>query len=130
MTMLNGEPIETPSISTASTAPPTVTPQPASQGSQSVGFIMGLMSLIFAFSIPIAGAIIGGIAMKQAKEGGYPNTLAKAGFILGIVFSVLIILFVVGTVLFSVGLFTTAIDACTQPGTGESEYNGIPIECG
>ncbi|MFZ2963388.1 MAG: hypothetical protein WA006_01745 [Rhodoglobus sp.] len=73
MTMLNGEPVDTPNISTAH--PAAQTAPTASGQSQSVGFLVGLMALIFAFAMPIVGAVLGGIAVAQARAGGYRNPL-------------------------------------------------------
>ena len=127
MTMLNGEPIETPSISTASTTPATATPVTASAQSQGVGFVMGLLALIFAFVFPLAGAIIGGIAVGQARQGGYKNPLALIGLILGIVFSVLIVIVVVVSIVFSVGFFSQLVGMCQDAQQGE--IWGIPYTC-
>lgn len=127
MTMLNGEPIDTPNISTApggAGQPPTATPQ-----SQGVGLVMGIMALIFAFAIPPGGIIIGAIALSEARHGGYRNPLALWGFILGIVFSVLIVLMVVAGIVFGVGLFSWLIDTCQQLGPGTHNEGGITYEC-
>ncbi|HOW00734.1 MAG TPA: DUF4190 domain-containing protein, partial [Rhodoglobus sp.] len=81
MTLLNGEPIGDPTPSGA----PSVAPQHpvASTQSQQVGLVVGIMSLVFAFAVPLAGAILGGVAVAQARRGGYGNPLALAGLILG-----------------------------------------------
>ncbi len=61
--------------------------------------VLSIIALIAAFVIPLAGIIVGFIALGQIKktgEGGHG--LALAGVILGFVFSVLyILLIVVGT---------------------------------
>jgi hypothetical protein len=49
-----------------------------------------ILALVMAFVIPLAGAIIGQIALKQMREGRLVDTqkgLAKAGVILGWIFT-------------------------------------------
>ncbi len=100
--MLNGKPIATPKVETA-----VVTP--ASSESQTVGTIAGLVSIILAIALPPAGAIVGGIALNQAKQGGYRNPLAKAGLIVGIVLSVLIVVIIAVSVVFSFSFYNELI---------------------
>jgi hypothetical protein len=64
-----------------------VTPQnnqPASDGA------LPVVALILAFVVPLAGAIVGHIALNQMRDGRIVDTnksLAKAGMILGWVFT-------------------------------------------
>ncbi len=90
MTMLNGEPIDNPIQSTAPSSSAVVTPVTASPESQRVGFIAGIIAIFCAFVLPPLGAVIGGIAVNQARQGGYRNRLAVAGLVLGIVVTLLI----------------------------------------
>lgn len=56
-----------------------------------------VLALVLAFVIPLAGAIVGHIALSQMKQGRIVDTnkgLAKAGMILGWVFTGLTALFV------------------------------------
>lgn len=124
MTMLNGEPIETPNISTAPPAGASEDPR-----SRQVGSVIGLLALIFAFVFPLAGAIIGGIALGQARKGGYKNPLALWGMILGIVFTVAIVAIVVIASVFTANLLSEVIDVCRELGSGTHEYNGITYDC-
>lgn len=127
MTMLNGEPIDTPSISTASTAPPSPAPGPVplDSGSQ----LLGMMALIFAIVFPLAGAIVGGIGMAMARRAGSKNPLAVAGFWVGLILTVVIVGIVVAVVVFSANLITTVIDVCEGLGSGTHEYNGVTYTC-
>ena len=63
--------------------------------------VLSIIALIGAFVIPLAGIIVGFIALGQIKrtgEGGHG--LALAGVVLGFVFSILyVILIIVGAVL-------------------------------
>jgi hypothetical protein len=61
---------------------------------------LSIIALIAAFVIPLAGIIVGFIALNQIKrtgEGGHG--LALAGVVLGFVFSILYILLIVGSFL-------------------------------
>ncbi|MCU1440351.1 MAG: hypothetical protein JWP85_1348 [Rhodoglobus sp.] len=130
MTMLNGEPIETPDISTAPSAPGTAT-APVRQDQTSN--VLGLMSLIFAIVFPLAGAILGGIAMSQAKKAGANNTLAKAGFWVGLVLTVLIVAVTVVVIVLGVnvfgGLFGELFRVCSELGDGTHVVDGVTYRC-
>jgi hypothetical protein len=82
-----------------------VTPQnnqPASDGA------LPVLALVLAFVFPLAGAIVGHIALNQMRDGKVVDTnrsLAKAGMILGWVFTgltvILVALWVVALVFLS-----------------------------
>jgi heme/copper-type cytochrome/quinol oxidase subunit 2 len=124
VTLLNGEPIDQPSVEVVSSAQPT-----ASSESQSVGTVAGLVSLILAFVFPIAGIVVGAIALNQAKQGGYRNSLAKAGFILGIVLTVLVVVVVVVGTILSVTVFSDLFRICAELGDGVHHVNGVTYRC-
>ncbi|PPF65435.1 hypothetical protein C5E11_00675 [Clavibacter michiganensis] len=63
------------------------------------GRSLGLVSLVFAIIVPIVGFILSLIAQRQSKAAGYPNQLAKLGFILA---SVLLVFGVVVVILYVV----------------------------
>ena len=72
-----------------------VTPQNNQPASDSA---LPVLALVFAFLIPIAGAIIGHIALGQMNRGQIVETnrsLAKAGVILGWVFTGLTVLAII-----------------------------------
>ena len=55
---------------------------------------MAILSLVFAFVVPILGIVFGYIAKKQIRERGEGGSgLAKAGLILGYIFAVLTLLY-------------------------------------
>jgi hypothetical protein len=128
MTMLNGQPVE-PAQNSAGRAATHPAAPVASDQSRSVGFIVGLLALIFAFTIPIVGAVMGGIAVAQARAGGYRNPLGMAGLILGIIFTVLIIVLVVVAIVLGINLFSGVIDTCQQLGPGTHQQDGITYTC-
>ena len=124
MTILNGQPIGDPAPK------PTVAPAtPASRPMESSTFILSIMALIFAFSIPLVGAIMGGIGVAQARRAGQPNSIAKVALILGILFTVLIVAAVVVMVVFGIGLFSELFRVCQEFGEGVHDYNGVTYTC-
>lgn len=129
MTILNGKPIDdptpkptvTPSVAPAPTRPAQVDPS---------NFLLSIVALIFAFAIPFVGAILGAVAMRQSSRAGQPNSIAKVSFVLGLVFTILIVAAIVVMVVFSVGLFSELANVCGQFGNGTHEYNGVTYTCG
>jgi hypothetical protein len=76
------------------------------------GKTLGIVGLILAFVIPLAGLIVSIIARNQSKAAGVENTPAKVGLILSIVFLILgiiisIIYFVVIAATIGSGVYTT-----------------------
>lgn len=71
------------------TTPPPV-PQPAAAPAGDYpGKTLGIVGIVLAFVFALAGLIVSIIAGRQSKAAGYPNTPAKIGLILSIVFLVL-----------------------------------------
>jgi K+-transporting ATPase c subunit len=71
-----------------------VTPQNNQPASDSA---LPVLALIMAFVFPLAGAIIGHIALNQMRDGRIVDTnrsLAKAGMILGWVFTGIAVIFI------------------------------------
>jgi hypothetical protein len=128
MTILNGQPIDDP------TPKPKVTATPAPTAARTTApdpsnFIFSIMALIFSVSIPLVGAILGGIAMNQSRRAGYPNTIAKVAFIIGLVLTILIVVFTVVGIVFGIGLFSQLFQVCGQLGEGTHQYNGVTYSC-
>lgn len=57
------------------------------------GKTLGIVGLVLAFVFAPAGIVVSAIAMSQSKGVGFKNTPAKAGLILGIIFTVLAVAF-------------------------------------
>ena len=89
------------------TPAPTPAPGPAPV---SDGKTLGIVGLVLAFLIPLAGLIVSIIARNQSKAAGVENTPAKVGLILSIIFMVLGLLF---TILY-VGVFAAAVGTGTM----------------
>jgi hypothetical protein len=66
--------------------------------------VLSIIALIGAFVIPLAGIIVGAIALGQIKKTGEAgHGLALAGVILGVVFS---LFYVIGIIIYIVSLAT------------------------
>jgi len=60
---------------------------------------MAILSLVFAFVVPILGIVFGYMAKKQIRERGEGGAgLAKAGLILGYIFAALTLLYVIAVI--------------------------------
>jgi hypothetical protein len=81
----------------------TPAPAPASDGKT-----LGIVGLVLAFLVPLAGLIVSIIAGNQSKAAGVENTPAKVGVILSIVFMVLGIIFTIIYVVSFGALMSTA----------------------
>ncbi|MCU1580220.1 MAG: hypothetical protein JWP19_2424 [Rhodoglobus sp.] len=127
MTILNGQPIGDPAPK------PQVTPQPSSPSPNTLpeapNYMLGLMSLIFAFAFPIAGLVIGAIALNLARRDGYRNSLALAGFVLGLVFTILIVIAAIVGIVLGATVFGNLFQTCQQLGPGVHDYNGVTYTC-
>jgi Domain of unknown function (DUF4190) len=60
---------------------------------------MAILSLVFAFVVPILGIVFGYMAKKQIRERGEGGAgLAKAGLILGYIFAALTLLYAIAVI--------------------------------
>ena len=85
----------------------TVAPPP---GADYPGKTLGIVGLILAFVMQLAGLICCIIALNQSKRAGFKNTPAFIGLILNIVF---IVLSIVAVVMVFAVLVPTVYTACT-----------------
>lgn len=87
---------------------------PSPQNNQpSTDNTLPILALVLAFVFPLAGAIIGLIALKQIREGRLVDTnkgLAKAGMIVGWVFTGLLAVYVGLSIALGIFLVSTGID--------------------
>lgn len=93
------------------------------------GRTLGIVGLVLAFLMPLIGAIISGVALSQSKKAGVPNGVAKAGLILGIVFTVLWIIFAIVVAVAGAALFGAIISDCATLGPGVWDVNGTIVTC-
>ncbi len=110
MTILNGVPLE-PQPPGGRPPRPVATPE-----SQAVGRVAGVLALVLAFILPLAGIVVGAIALTQARAGGYTNGLAKAGLVTGIVLTVLGVLVIVALIVFVPSWVQGVIALCEEQG--------------
>ena len=80
-----------------------ITPAPAAPVPD--GKTLGIVGLVLAFLVPLAGLIVSIIASGQSKKAGVANGPAKAGIILSIIFMVLYLIFLILNFAFFATLF-------------------------
>lgn len=67
------------------------------------GKTLGIVGFVLAFVFAPAGIVVSAIAKKKSREAGFPvYALAKWGFILSIIFTVLYVIYIVGVVIAAV----------------------------
>ncbi len=74
-----------------------------------VGFCLSMACFVMSYTVamPIAGLILSAIGLKKSKESGFNNGFAKAGLILGIIFTAItLILFTVFFALYFILIFS------------------------
>lgn len=111
MTILNGVPVEPEEPGRAGGPQGTASPE-----SQAVGRVAGLIAIIAGVVFPPVGIVIGAIALQQARAGGYRNGLAKAGLIVGIVLTVLIVAVIVALAILVPQWITGIMQLCEEHG--------------
>ncbi len=71
------------------------------------GKTLGIVGLVLAFLFPLLGLILSIVAANQSKAAGVPNTPAKVGIILSIIFMVLWVIIFISIFALSAATFTT-----------------------
>jgi hypothetical protein len=130
MTMLNGEPVNTGVPSTGATVRPSGAPggDPVRPIANPMAQIIGMVGLIFAFAFPPAGLVISIVAKRMSKAAGDRSPFATWGIVLGIVFTVLVVLATIVFIAVTAGAVWLGFNFC-ENGVGDGEFFGVPIEC-
>jgi hypothetical protein len=130
MTMLNGEPVNTGVPSTGATARPSGTPggDPVRPIANPMAQIIGMVGLVFAFAFPPAGLVVSIVAKRMSKAAGDRSPFATWGIVLGIVFTVLVVLATIVFIAVTAGAVWLGFNFC-ENGVGDGEFFGVPIEC-
>ncbi|MBG0741180.1 DUF4190 domain-containing protein [Paeniglutamicibacter antarcticus] len=119
-----------PAYGTQPPAPYGQQPQQSYQGAtvQDPGKTLGIIGLVLAFLISIAGLVVSIIALKKSKAAGFKNTPAKVGIIVSIIVSVLWIAGIIIVAIALVNLTNELQDAC---GNGQPTFvfNGMEQAC-
>ena len=90
------------------------------------GRVLGLVGLVLAIVVPVAGIVVSAIARVQSRRADVPNGFATAGIIVGIVATVLAIaLILVLTFLVFIPLF----QECARLGPGVHIVGGVTYTC-
>lgn len=112
---------------TPAPAPPTYAPAPAA----SDGKTLGIVALILAFVVQLAGLIVGIIARGQSKRAGVSNGPATAAIVISIVLMVVGIIFAIVLIVGGGLLFGNLAELCAQYGPGTHTLpNGTTLTCG
>jgi hypothetical protein len=91
------------------------------------GRTLGIIGLVLAFVVSVAGIIVSAIALRESRRAGYSNGFALAGLILSIVFTVvgLVVAVIVVTAV------VAALQQCAALGPGVHQLgNGLNFTCG
>ena len=104
------------------TAPaPAPGPAPVSDGKT-----LGIVGLILAFFVSLAGLIVSIIARNQSKRAGVANTPATVGIVISIIG------LVIGTIwlIVIIGGAVALISTCGDLGPGVHNLDGVTVTCG
>jgi len=97
------------------------------------GKTMGIVGLVLAFLVSVAGIIVSAIALHKSKKAGYKNTIALVGLIISIVGTVVGIgLYSAITIVAYNGITTRAnvTELCTQQTNAITvAYHGTDYSC-
>lgn len=121
------DPASYPPAPPAPAAAPYSTPGAAT--GEDPGRMLGIVALILAFFVQIAGLIVGIIARNKSKEAGYQNGFATAAIWISIVLMVLGILIAIAVIAGGAALFSGISETCTELGSGTFEVDGVTYEC-
>lgn len=112
---------------TPAPAPPAYTPAPAA----SDGKTLGIVALILAFFIQLAGLIIGIIARGQSKRAGVSNGPATAAIVISIILMVVGLIAGIAVIVGGGLLFGNLAELCSQYGPGTHTLpDGTTLTCG
>lgn len=117
-------PQPTPSSTRANQLPQVVSGDP--------GYGLGIAAFIISFFVGVAGIVMGAVALKQSKQVGKRNSLAFAGFVIGIVKTALDVLAIIGMIVglvFAVGYCNAHQDSCMsheQYYQNNQDYRNLP----
>jgi hypothetical protein len=81
---------------------------------------------VLSFFTTVIGLIISIVALRQSKKAGFKNTPALIGVIVGIVTTVLAIVFGIIAIVAFAALFSQ----CAELGPGVHDVNGVTVTCG
>ena len=88
-------------------APQAPAPQYYGAPVEDPGKTLGIVGVILAFVVSVAGIIVSAIARKKSREAGFDNQLAKWGLILSIIFTAVGTLYVVFVIVVAIAAIST-----------------------
>jgi hypothetical protein len=108
-----------------------VAPQPSPVSSNDdPGRTLGILSLIFAFILPIIGIIVGIVGLRKSKAAGYKNNVALAGLIISFITTVLILVTMAIAVPTAINAIQEMNRKCSELGPGTHQVGNTTYTCG
>jgi heme/copper-type cytochrome/quinol oxidase subunit 2 len=98
---------------------PAAAPAPAPDGKT-----LGIVGLVLAFLVSLAGLVVSLVAKSQSKKAGVPNGPATAGVVLSIIFLVIQLIILIVFIVTGAAL----VEACDGYGPGVHTLGGGPHE--
>ena len=92
------------------------------------GKTMGIVGLILAFLLPLVGLILSIIAVVQSKKAGVKNTPGVIGIIVGALFTVLALVFIIVVFAAFGGVAGEVLEACSG-GASTVVVDGVEYTC-
>jgi hypothetical protein len=89
------------------------------------GKTLGIVGLILAFFVNIAGLIVSIIALNKSKKAGYTNGLALAGIIVSIVSIVVTTIVIISLVALGAAGLNAIAEVCAGMASGEVMTDGV-----
>lgn len=97
---------------------------PAATG-ENPGKTLGIVGLILAFFVNVAGLIVSIIALNKSKKAGFKNGPALAGIIVSIVSIVIGVIIIIAVVSLGAAAAGAIAEACAGFASGEMVTDGI-----
>jgi hypothetical protein len=110
---------------------PAAPPAPPAAPAADAGKTLGIVGLVLAFVFSLAGIIVSAIARSQSKKAGVKNTPATVGLVLGIIFFVIQVIWIIAAIALAATATAGLLDYCAQLGAGDWQLeDGTTISCG
>jgi hypothetical protein len=94
------------------------------------GRTLGIVGLVLAIFLNIVGAIVGIVALVKSRKAGYGNGPAIAAIIVGFLFFIGIVIFLVIAVVVGGAAVNQLLEVCSGiPSGGTVEFQGTQVQC-
>lgn len=104
----------------------TEAPSAANTTSDFPGKTLGIVGLVLAFIVSLAGIVVSAIALRESRAAGYKNPIAEAGLIVSVILTVLGVVGAIISIVVTVALW----QSCGYMGNGvHMMQNGASLDC-